>query len=154
MHKPLKEKLSSNQNCILWKQHGLEIKVPQGTIPAGHEVEIEMKLYKKDDPRFIFPQGYPVCSNVYEIHISNLSAFEFSPAQIELILTKFDQPKDGASCCVLRASCNADKWKSDLRRPEHVFDEMQGAKFDRGNKSASLNLKVFESGCFLAVASK
>ena len=146
--KPPREKVSSDGNHIFWIRHGLEIRVPPGVKPAGHEVEIGIKVYNESNPSFILPQGFSVCSNVYEVSISKSSACELSPSEIQLSLTNFDQPLDGASCCVLRASCDADKWTSDRQRPEHIFVEVQGAN----NDCEGVSLNLCELSCFLAVA--
>lgn len=140
------EKLSSAKRSILWMQHGVEIKMASGNMPEGLEVDIQVKLYDASDC-FVYPQGYTLCSHVYEICVSTTQDIPLS--DVQLSLTNFRQPRGRERCCIMEASRVPTKWESNLT-PKYTFSEMQGQRFHSRNTTMDFSLTT--SSCYLAIA--
>ena len=117
-----------------------------GHVPEGLEVEIQMKLYDASD-RFVYPQGYTLCSDVYEVCVSATRDFPLNGVQ--LTLAKFRQPRGRERCCVMEASCVPSKWESNLT-PKYTFSEMRGQTCHSRNTPVDFSLTT--SSCYLAIA--
>lgn len=124
-----------------WSEEGVQIVIPEGTVPQGQDVTIKIRKYDADHSQFVYPGGTKPVSSVYEVCCS-LKALE----RISFSLAK----PDVASMCPVIASRVPKHldWTQNFS-PEYHFSLIPSTDFNLQDTSCVIQLEVIS--CYLAL---